>query len=127
MKEACKARHKAYKFFNLGEMMREVTITSPIPEKEIFFQNFALESNNKYPLVRTISHYYKGKASVTFTNISKESIYITWESTAKSLGLKNKKLYKISEFYPEEKLVFEGDIKGSLTLGPLETRVLIVE
>ncbi|MBQ7257361.1 MAG: hypothetical protein IJS60_06670 [Abditibacteriota bacterium] len=127
MKEACKARHKAYKFFNLGEMMREVTITSPIPEKEIFFQNFALESNNKYPLVRTISHYYKGKASVTFTNISKESIDITWESTAKSLGLKNKKSYKISEFYPEEKLVFEGDIKGSLTLGPLETRVLIVE
>ena len=127
VKNASKARHKAYKFFNFGEMMREVTITGPIPEKEIYFQNFALESNHKYPLVRTISHYYKGIASITFTNISKEDIEVKWESTPEKLGLKNKKSYKISEFYPLEEVISEGELKGMLTLKPLETKVITVQ
>ncbi|MBQ0104897.1 MAG: hypothetical protein KBT47_02540, partial [Armatimonadetes bacterium] len=128
VKNGCKARQKAYKFFNLGEMVRNVNIISDIPKEQIYFQNFALESNNFYPLVRTCSHYYKGKAIITFTNISKETIPVSFETTPKALNLKNKAEYKISEFYPNEKEISkEKEIKGTVTLEPLETKIIIVE
>ncbi|MBQ0105606.1 MAG: hypothetical protein KBT47_06180, partial [Armatimonadetes bacterium] len=127
IKCACKARHKAYKYFNLGEMVRNVKIISELPKKNCYYQNFALEYNLDYPAVRTCSHNYKGKTAVTFTNIINEKVTFDWESFGKGLGLKDKKSYTISEFYPTEKEISKGEIKGTVTLEPLETKILIIE
>lgn len=125
------ARHEASEYFNLGEMVRPVKITSPIPTKTLYWKNIYGESTKEHKMIRTCSYNYKGKTLVSFINSSDESIRVDWEATPKSLYLQNKANYNIKAFHPKE-ISFENKsskdlIKSSFTLAPLETVMFEVD
>ncbi|MBQ0106237.1 MAG: hypothetical protein KBT47_09445 [Armatimonadetes bacterium] len=110
-------------------MVRNVKITSPVPTEKIYWQNFALQSEKDYPLIRTCSFNYKGKTMVCITSISlNDTIKVDWTVSAKDLYLKTKSSYTIKEIFPEKKQVSKGkEIKASVSVKPLETKIFIIE
>lgn len=131
-KNMAHGRYKAYKYFNFGEIVRPVKITNNIPIKKLLWSYQGTESFREYPAVREISHYYKGKVSVSFINITEDRIKIDWEASPQDLNLKNKKLYKITKLYPDtaDKYIITKDkdkIKSSFTINSLETAIFIIE
>lgn len=126
--KAIKARFAAKEYFNLGEMVRPVKITSPIPtERQKWGSHFGTLEKD-FDLVRTCSYNYKGKAMVCFTNASDKEWKISWKATPASLNLKNKGLYNISELHPEKKSVAQNaKIGGMFKIKPMDTVILIVE
>jgi len=127
IKGASQARFAAYKYFNMGEMVRKVNFETKIPTKNILWRNFGLTSNEAYPLVQTASFNYKDSTAIVFTNISKDTITFNYKSSAKDLFLKTKTSYNISQLYPNKKEISNGKIEGKVTIKPLETIILIVK
>lgn len=125
------ARVAAIKYLNFGEMVRNVKITSYMPTKRIYWEHFSGRNEGDFPLVRTVSFNYHNKTAVTFTNISKQSIKVDWESSAEDLNLSNKNL-TVSKLYPKDSNPVKnsgskGFVKSSFTIKPLETVVYIVK
>ncbi len=129
VKGVAQARWAGKEYFNLGEMVRNVTITSPVPTEKIFLHNFGILEDYDFPVVRTCSFNYKGKTLVCLTNIQiNNSIKVDWEAKPNDLYLKKKSQYTISEIYPNKQEIGKGKIiKASVDLMPLETKVYIVE
>lgn len=124
------ARYEASDYFNLGEMIRPVNITSPIPTKKLYWENIYGNSNREHKMVRTCSYHYKGKTMVAFINSSDEEINVNWEATPKDMCLSEKKAHDINPFYPKEMEFVNNStrelIKSSFTLPPLETVIFVV-
>lgn len=131
-KNMAKGRAKAYEYFNLGEMVRDVEITSEIPYKNLYWKHYTTDGYKDFPLLRTCSFNYKGKTAVSFISSSFEEIKVDWQAKAKDLNLPIKNIYNIKEFYPntEETVINKcekGTVKSSFTLKPLETVIFIVD
>ena len=127
-KNVCMARYSAYQYFNMGEMTRPVKIKG----REFIDVQMALAPNEKtpyyqVPAVQTSSWNYEGKTAVCFTNITKNNYEINWESNAKNLLLPEKDSYKISKTFPTAEELSTGKIEGEISIGPLETVIVIVE
>lgn len=122
------ARASAVEFFNLGEMTREVKITSPVPTRPIKWYHFDVLKENDFPVIRTVSYNYKGKTAVAFCSLSDTPVKVDWEANAKDLNLKNRNSYKITQIYPEKKIINEDKtIKSSFVIQPFDTVVFIIE
>jgi len=123
IKDAAKARYTVSKYFSLGEKVREVNIKTDLPTI-----SSSLYKDVKFPVIKTCSFNYQGSTCVLFTNISKDSQTINFESTPRDLYLKQKPQYTIKEVYPNEKDVSSKNnkISGNITIGPLETKVYII-
>ena len=136
-KNCAKARYSAKEFFNLGEMVRDINITSDMPKVPIKWYHHSDPkdaNNNLIPYVgecrgiKSCAYTYKGKGMICITNTTKEAQKVDWNTTAKNLGLKNKSEYKISEIYPETNVISKGKtISDSFIMNPLETVVYVVE
>ena len=126
-KQAAKAREAGVEYFNLGEVVRAVEFTNEIPTGEMVWTQHCGKEKVNMPLVYTGSFNYKGKTAIIFTNTSENVVPVSFKSDGKSLNLKLKKYYKISEIFPNKKLVSNGKIKGNFNLAPLETKVFVVE
>ncbi|MBQ7256237.1 MAG: hypothetical protein IJS60_00910 [Abditibacteriota bacterium] len=129
VKGVAEARWAGKEYFNFGEMVRNVTITSSVPKDKIFLQNFGILGDYDFPVVRTCSFNYKGKTMVCLTNIQiNDSIKVDFEATPSDLYLKEKSSYTISEIYPQKAETAKGKaIKAKTELAPLETKIFIVE
>ena len=129
-KNMAKAREKGYEYFNLGEMVRGVKITSPIPTKDLYFKHYTNAGVKPHKLVRTCSFYYKGKTCIAFISSSFEPIQVDFEATWQDLYLEPQTI-SLSEIYPAEKKVEnkgkEPNVKYSFTIEPLETVMFIAE
>ncbi|MBQ0105133.1 MAG: hypothetical protein KBT47_03750, partial [Armatimonadetes bacterium] len=123
------ARYKAKEFFNFGEMVREVKITSPIPTKKILWKHYTGESTEIFPLVRSVSYKYRNRTMVGFTSIAlNDPIKISWEADSEDLYLPKKNMYTIKEIYPREKTLCKSeDIKYTFTIKPKTTVLFTVE
>ena len=128
-KNLAKAREFGIKYFNLGEYVRKVNITSDIPTVNLEWHHHSGISDFDFPVVKTGSFFYKGKTMIAFTNISKtENVNVAWNSDYKSLYLKKKGSYKVTEVYPKtKKPSFGSKISGKFTIEPLQTKLFIVE
>lgn len=123
------ARNSHIEYFNFGELVRKVNITSPLPTENLSLRNSYVEPRRfDFKLVKTGSLNYRGKTLIVFANISDKNVKIDWESDYKSLGLKKKNIYKIGEVYPEkQKEILTEEIKGSFEIKGKEVRLFIAE
>lgn len=128
-KVIAQARNAQLSYFNFGELVRKVNITSDMPIENLSLRNsYVPERRFDFKLVKTGSLNYKGKTLVVFANISDKQVKVDWESDYKSLGLKKKNSYKIQEVYPTKQAeTITKDIKGSFTINGDEVRLFIVE
>ena len=122
-----KARYKAYEFFNLGEMVRNVNIENQIPTINLIYKSFLDVKSKDFPTVRTCSYNYKEKACVVFTNISDNEQEIKWSAKPSDLNLKKKPSYKISAFYPEGSAKTVKSIRDTFTIKGNDTIIFVVE
>lgn len=138
-RKTAKARDSHVEYFNFGEMVRPVTITSDIPVKNLyyFFHSALPENRGNYdfPMVRTCSFNYKGKTMVCFSNAGDEKVTVDWTAKAKDLNLKNKSSYTVTQTYAkdaERNEVFEnkgkkGEIASTFDIYGRDTVIFIVE
>ena len=66
---------------------------------------------------------------IVFTNITKDTHIVKWETTPNALNLKNEILYKITEEYPIHKDLEKGynKIKSEFVINPLDTVIIIIQ
>lgn len=126
-KKILKARVAGLNYFNHGELMRKVNFTNEIPKAHLIWNHFSGYCETDSPVVKTGSFAYGGKTMLCFVNVSKESVPVKWEADPTDLGLKSKKLYTFSEFYPKKKAMAKTNkLKGEFTLLPYETKLITV-
>ena len=126
-RNAALARIAAKEYFNLGEMVRKVRITSNVPTKKILWLMWGFDRTGDFPLVRTCSFNYKGKTMVCFTSISDKSENISWKSSFSDLNLKNKKSYKLTEIYPKKESKVLNSLEDTFSMSPFETKIFVIE
>ena len=128
-KSAVYARESAKEYFNFGEMVRDVNITSEIPKIHVYWSHFTYEHEVDADTIKTCSFNYKGKTMVCFTNAGKNTATIEWNAKPEDLYLKKKGSYKISQIYPEKNIIKNRtkNIEGETEIAPLETIILIIE
>ncbi|MBQ7256878.1 MAG: hypothetical protein IJS60_04220 [Abditibacteriota bacterium] len=130
-KNACLARNHAIDYFSLGEMVRNVNITSEMPYIDTTLE---LVANSESPIkhipgIQTSSWNLDEKTMIVFTNITKDTHIVKWETTPNALNLKNEILYKITEEYPIHKDLGKGynKIKSEFVINPLDTVIIIIK
>lgn len=123
------ARVAAKEYFNFGEMVRDIKITSEIPKIQVLWTHFTHKQEVMADTIKTCSYHYKEKTMVCITNCGKEKTKVSWQSSPKDLYLKKKNSYKISQIFPEKKTLINKTekIKGEMMLRPLETVIIIIE
>lgn len=126
-KEAAQARMSAKEYFNLGEMVRKVRITSNVPTKKILWLMWGFDRTGDFPLVRTCSFNYKGKTMVCFTSISNDRISISWKSSYSDLNLKNRTSYRLTEIYPKKEAKTLHSLEDTFYINPYETKIFVIE
>lgn len=136
LKAVAKARESHVNYFNFGEMVRNVKITSDNPVKNIYFvYDWNYQNNHDFKLIKTCSFNYKGKTMVCFASVSDEPVKVDWESKACDLNLKDKSKYTITQTYVKgaktnksfKNLGKKGLVKSSFTIEPFDTVMFIVE
>ncbi|MBQ0105703.1 MAG: hypothetical protein KBT47_06685, partial [Armatimonadetes bacterium] len=125
--KVAKARYRAIEFFNLGEMVRPVTITSENPIRNLMWITGWGEFYFDFPMIRTCSFEHKGKACIAFVNVSEDKQTVSWKTLPENLNIKKKSSYTLSEIFPNEKKEKITSLKGTLQIEPQSVKIFVIE
>lgn len=125
---AINCRIKYSNFFNFGEIIRDVNITSENPTNNVIWYHSSSKTKNiDCRTIKTISYFYKGKVLVVITNANSKPCKVDWNSDLSSLIKKD--TYKISRVYPTKDVIEKSTnkVSNSFEIKPLETVAFIIE
>lgn len=126
--KAIKAREFAKDFFNLGEMVRPVTIESKIPKMNLTMGSHFGARTDDYDVIKTCSYNYNGKAMICFTNASNEPRKIVWSVKPQDLKLTKTKSFLVKKAYPNSFETHSYDnLVDMFEIGPLETVIYTIQ